>query len=75
MKKGTYPISSLVKLHTKKFKDPQNGKKKIRDSRTSKYENIFFQNSQEERKIPPVSPLPRLHTMFFEDPQNYKKKN
>jgi hypothetical protein len=28
MKKGTYPISSLVKLHTKIIEDPQNDKKK-----------------------------------------------
>jgi hypothetical protein len=39
MKKGTYPISSLVKLHTKKFEGPQNDKKQIKDSETSKYGN------------------------------------
>ncbi len=41
-KKGKYPIfplSPLVKTSYKKFEDPQNDKKKIKDSRTSKYEN------------------------------------
>jgi len=28
-----------VKLHTKKAEDPQNDNKKIKDSKTSKYEN------------------------------------
>jgi hypothetical protein len=30
MKKGTYPISSLVKLHTKKFEDPQMIRRKLK---------------------------------------------
>jgi hypothetical protein len=37
--KFTCPISSLVKLHTNFFEDPQNDKKKIKDSETSKYKN------------------------------------
>ncbi len=36
MKKGIYLISSLVKLHTMFFENPQNDKKKIKDSKTSK---------------------------------------
>jgi len=75
MKKGTYPISSLVKLHTKKFENRQNDKKKIEDSRTSKYENNFFFKFHKKQGKYPFSPLAKLHTIFFEDPQNDKKKN
>jgi hypothetical protein len=63
MKKIAYPISSLVKLHTKKFEDPQNDKKKIKDSGTSNMKTKNFQRSQEERQIPLV-PLAKLHTIF-----------
>jgi hypothetical protein len=42
MKKGTYPIYSLVKLHTKEIEDPQNDKKKTEDFKTSKYENNYL---------------------------------
>jgi hypothetical protein len=49
VKKDTYPIPSLVKLHTIFLEDPQNDKKKIRDFGTSKYGNKNFPNSQEER--------------------------
>jgi hypothetical protein len=52
MKKGTYPISLLVKTSHKKFENPQNDKKKIEDVEISKYENKRFQNSHEERHIP-----------------------
>jgi hypothetical protein len=55
MKKNAYPISSLVKFHTKKFADPQNDKKKIKDSGTSNMKAKKFQSSQEERQIPLVS--------------------
>jgi hypothetical protein len=51
MKKGTYLISSLVKLHTKKFENPQNDKKIIKDFETfkvhekkSKYPSLPLQN-------------------------------
>jgi hypothetical protein len=57
MKKGTYPISSLVKLHTTKFEDPQNDKKKIENSKTSKYENIFFSKFTRRKANTPSPPL------------------
>jgi hypothetical protein len=63
MKKNTYPISSLVKLHTNFFEDPQNDKKNIKNSRTSNMKAKNFQSSQEERQIPLV-PLAKLHTIF-----------
>jgi hypothetical protein len=40
-KKSKYPISPLVKLHTKKLKT-QKDKKKIEDSEIFKYKNNFF---------------------------------
>jgi len=42
-----------VKLHTTKSEDPQNDKKKIKDSETSKYKNkntIFFEDPQNDKK-------------------------
>jgi hypothetical protein len=39
MKKGTYHVSSLVKISHKCFEDPQNDKKKFEKFRTSKYQN------------------------------------
>jgi hypothetical protein len=39
MKKGTYPIFSLVKTSHKKFENSQNDKKEIEKFRTSKYQN------------------------------------
>jgi len=65
MKKSTYPISSLVKFHRNFFEDPQNDKKKIENSKTSKYKNNFFQNSQEKRKIPLLPPCETSHKFFF----------
>ncbi len=75
MKKSTYPISSLVKLHRNKIEDPQNDKKKIKDFETSKYKNIFFFKFMKIRQISPLSPLAKLHTMFCEDLQNDNNKN
>jgi len=57
MKKGTYPIYSLVNLHTKKFENPQNDKKKIKDSGTSKYEkkkNSKFTRRHANTPSPPL---------------------
>jgi len=62
MKKGIYPISSFVKLHTKKFEDPQNDKKKIRNSETSKYKNKNF--SERKANIPFLSPYETSHNVF-----------
>ncbi len=67
MKKGTYLISSLVKLHTKKFENPQNDKKIIKDFETFKV--------HEKKSKYPLSPLAKFHTTFFENSQNDKKKN
>jgi hypothetical protein len=75
MKKSTYPISSLVKLHRNKIEDPQNDKKKIKDFETSKYKNNFFFKFMKIRQISPLSPLAKLHTMFCEDLQNDNNKN
>jgi hypothetical protein len=36
MKKGTYPISSLVNTSHKKFENPQNDKKEIENFKLSK---------------------------------------
>jgi hypothetical protein len=64
MKKGTYPIYSLVNLHTKKFENSQNDKKKIKDFGTSKYKNK--KNSKFTRRKA-NTPSPRLQnfTQFF----------
>jgi hypothetical protein len=59
----------------KKFEDPQNDKKKIEDSETSKYENKKLSKFTRRKPNTPLSPLATLHTIFFEDPQNDKKKN
>jgi hypothetical protein len=37
VKKGTYPVSSLMKISHKKFEDPQNDKE-IENFETSKYQ-------------------------------------
>jgi hypothetical protein len=39
MKKGTYHVSSLMKISHNFFEGPQNDKKKIEYFRTSKYQN------------------------------------
>jgi hypothetical protein len=39
MKKGTYPISSLLKFDTNVFENPHMTTKKIKDFETSKHEN------------------------------------
>jgi hypothetical protein len=57
MKKGTYPISSLVKLHTKKFEGPQNDKKQIKDSETSKYGNKKLSKFTRRKANSPSPPL------------------
>jgi len=57
MKKGTCPIYSLVNLHTKKFENPQNDKKKIKNSGTSKYKNkknSKFTRRQANTPSPPL---------------------
>jgi hypothetical protein len=75
MKKSTYPISSLVKLHTNLFEDPQNDKKKIQNFENSKYENKKLSKFTKRKENTPFSPFVKPHTNFFEDPQNDKKKN
>jgi hypothetical protein len=57
MKKGTYPISSLVKLHTIFFEDPQNDKKKMKISKTSKYKNKNLSKFTKRKANTPSPPL------------------
>jgi hypothetical protein len=60
MKKGTYPIFSLVKNSHKKFEDPQNDK----EFKTPKFENTKTKDLRSfQNKIKyPISPLVKLHT-------------
>ncbi len=60
-KKGTYLVSSCVKLHTKNLEDPQNEKKKIEDFRTSKYQNKRPLKFLEEKKILHLPPYETSH--------------
>jgi hypothetical protein len=64
-KKGTYPISSIVKLHTKKFEDPQNDKKKIKDSKTSKYKNKKISKFTRRKANTPSPPLQSFAQIFL----------
>jgi hypothetical protein len=64
MKKGTYPISSLVKLHTKKFEDSQNDKKKIKNSETSKYKNKNLSKCTKRKANTPSPPCETSHDVF-----------
>jgi hypothetical protein len=45
MKKGAYPISSLVKFYTKIFEDPQNDKKKLKILGIQNMKTKSFQSS------------------------------
>jgi len=60
MRKSTYPISSLVKLHTKKYEDLQNDKKTIKDFKISKYENKKLSKFTKRKANIPSPP-------FFQD--------
>jgi len=62
-----------VKLHTKKFEDPQNDKKKIKDFGTSKYQNKIPLKFSEKKKIPHLPPCEISHKKI-KDPQSDKKK-
>jgi hypothetical protein len=64
MKKCTYPISSLVKLHTQKIEAPQNDKKKIKDSKTSKYENKKLSKFTRRKANIPLPPCKTSHNSF-----------
>jgi hypothetical protein len=57
-------ISSLVKLHTFFFEDPQNDKKKIKDTRTSKYENKKLSKFTTRKAHTPLSPCETSHNFF-----------
>jgi hypothetical protein len=51
-------------------------KRKIENSKTSKYENKQFLKFTRRNTHIPLSPLAKLHTIcFFENPQNDKKKS
>jgi hypothetical protein len=61
MKKGTCPISSLKKTSHKKFEDPQNDKKEIKDFETSKYQNKRPSKFPEENQVPYFLPCETSH--------------
>jgi len=73
MKKGTYPVSSLVKTSHKTFEDPQNDKKEIENFKTSKYQNKIPSKFLEENQIPYLPPCETSYEKI-KDPQNDKKK-
>ncbi len=82
MKKGTYPISSLVKLHTNFFEDRQNDKKQIKDSETSKYGNKKLSKFTRRKANSPSPPLRNFTQIFLKthkmktlELQNNKTKN
>ncbi len=56
MKKGTHPVSSLVKTSHNKFEDPQNNKKEIEIFGTSKYQNKIPLKFPKENQIPYFPP-------------------
>jgi hypothetical protein len=60
--------SLLVKISHKKFEDPQNDKKKIKDFRTSNTKTKDLQSFQKKRKYP-ISPLAKLHTKNSKTPK------
>jgi hypothetical protein len=62
-KEKQIPHLTLCKTTHKKIENPPNDKKKIEDSRISKYKNKKFQNSNEERHIP--------HFLTCETSQNF----
>jgi len=64
VKKDTYGISSIVKLHTIFLEDPQNDKKKFRDSETSKYGNkILSKFTRGKVDNPSLSPCETSHNV------------
>jgi len=73
MKKGTYPVSSLVKTSHKKFEDPQNDKKEIQNFGISKYKNKIPSKFLEENQMPCLPPC-ETSDEKIKDPQNAKKK-
>jgi hypothetical protein len=50
-----------MKLHPKKFEDPQNDKKKIEDFGTSKYQNKRPLKFPKEKQIPHLPPCETSH--------------
>jgi hypothetical protein len=68
MKKGTYPISSLVKLHTNVFENPQTDKKKVQNFGNSNYENKKLSKFTRRKANTPFAPLANLHTNVFVHP-------
>jgi len=72
MKKGTYPISSLVKISHKTFEKPQNDKKEIENFKTSKYQNKRPSKFPKENQIL-ISPLVKLHMEKLKTPKMIRK--
>jgi hypothetical protein len=73
MKKGTYPISSLVKTSHNKLEDPQNNKKEIEIFGTSKYQNKIPLKFPKENQIPYFSPM-KLHAKKLNTPKMTRRK-
>jgi hypothetical protein len=73
MKKGTYPVSSLVKTSHKKIEDPQNDKKEIENFKTPKHQNKKPSKFPKENQTPYLPPCETSHEKI-KDPKNDKKK-
>jgi hypothetical protein len=74
MKKGTYLVSSLVKTSHKKVENPQNDKKKIKDSGTSKYENKTLSKFTRRKANTPFSPLRNFTQIFLKTHKMTRRK-
>jgi len=64
-----------VKLHTKKFEDPQNDKKKIKDSKTSKYKNKKLSKFIRRKANTPSPPLRNFTQIFLKTHKMTRRKN
>jgi hypothetical protein len=54
MKKGTYPVSSLVKTSHKKIEDPQNDKKEIENFKTPKQKTFKISKRKSNTLFAPL---------------------
>jgi len=63
-----------VKLHTKKFEDPQNDKKNIKYSKTSKYENKKISKFTRRKANTPSPPLQSFAQIFLKTHKMTKRK-
>jgi hypothetical protein len=63
-----------VKLHAKKFEEPQNDKKKIKDPRISKYENKKLSKFTRRKANSPSSPLQNFTQIFLKTHKMTRRK-